>query len=84
MNGERFGVHFGALCDPIEKQLTDQGQRFEKREYAKVIQAWADSITRLLINDILSESEAHRAHKRLMKKLKRRLGGPAPEEGEGK
>ena len=62
-----YGITLGALSDPIEQQLQRQG--FTLRDRAKLLQAHANAITRLRIAGILTEAEAGRARKRLMREI---------------
>lgn len=63
-----IGLHFGALCDPIKKQLAEQGFGQEP----KVLTRWqeaADAVTRLSIMGVLAPSEVHKARQRLVKQV---------------
>lgn len=61
-------IEFGALCDPIKKQLQDQG--VSEMTGIDLLQSRADAISQLHIAGLLSDSEARRARNRLMKNLR--------------
>ena len=65
-------IVFGAMTDSIQKQLLAQ-QITRPRKIVQVLQMDADSITRLAIRGLLSDSEVRKARQRLMKKIKRTL-----------
>jgi hypothetical protein len=60
----KFGVHFGALCAPIKKQLPSLRAKDARR-----FQFIADAITALTIHGFLSESETHRMRQKLMQQI---------------
>lgn len=62
-----FGIHMGALCDPISTQLEQQGVVVPKNIDAH--DATSKAITMLLIHGLLTCTEGEKARKRLMKKL---------------
>ena len=65
-----MNITFGALCDPLTTQLPQPKQN--RRTWLGCCKTWqadADSITRLKIHQHLSESEADRARRRLMKTI---------------
>jgi hypothetical protein len=64
MTTERF-LSFGALVDPIEKQVPEL-----PKDAAKIFQKDMESIIRLYIHGILSDSERERAYTRLAKKIR--------------
>lgn len=60
----KFAISMGAFADPILKQITDQG--YEAK--ASLIAAWqqdADAVCRLRVRGVLTDTEAHKANKRL-------------------
>lgn len=57
------GVTFGALADPLWKQLGLPRRRLS------YLQKAADSIVTLAVGSLLSDSEVHRARTRLMKRI---------------
>ena len=59
-----FSLAFGALCDPIEKQLREQGLELVSPSNAQEL---ARAITLLAIRGCLTISEVQKACKRLMK-----------------
>lgn len=56
-------ILFGALAAPLWQQVKLPPQKLRD------IQRMADSITLLAIHGALSEAEAHRARKRIVKKI---------------
>ena len=56
-------IHFGALCKPLAEQLDVHPKHLRKH------QRWADSITLLAVVGILSEGEARKVRKRLVKMI---------------
>lgn len=61
-----IGFHFGAMCDPLEKQAEAQGVIV--KDVAKWQRA-ADAIVDLMIFDILTDTEVYKARQRLMKRI---------------
>ena len=62
----KIGITFGAMADPIIKQLL--GQDVTKiPDRINAYQEDADAITRLSIKGLLAESETRRARMRLLK-----------------
>lgn len=70
MNKKEFGIHFGALADPIEKQLEQQELKttekaiedFNKLNKARLM---------LLFGDCLTDSMNDKIIKKIMNKLKK-------------
>ena len=65
-------IAFGALADPIRRQLRAQGITVTAAKAAG-IQADANAITRLSIRGLLADAEKQRARQRLMKALVRQI-----------
>lgn len=63
-NAKSFGLHMGALCDPIVKQVRAQGFKIHATT-AKTFQKYADAITLLRLTHYLSDGEANKARRRL-------------------
>jgi hypothetical protein len=63
-----IGIHFGAICFSIDKQLNDQGFCLSAEE-SKRFQKISDSITMLNLHGYLSDSLAHKARQRLLKAI---------------
>lgn len=59
-----ISLQFGAMCDPIKKQLAVQGLEGDAKDVTRW-QKCADAITLLSIHSYLSDSEKDRARKRL-------------------
>ena len=66
MSERVLGIRFGAVAAPITEQLAQQDLKLEAIEGVRV-QANADAITRLHLHGMLTDHEAHRARRRLMK-----------------
>lgn len=68
-----LALDFGALCHPLAKQLKDQGVRMNVaiRGSAGIWQKDADAITRLAVRQLLPDSAAQNARKKLLKKIVR-------------
>lgn len=60
-------IHFGALCDPIIKQLESEG--YLSKKDSERLQAIADAIVMLHIHGIIPDSIKASAQKKLMKKI---------------
>lgn len=71
-NKTTLQISFGALCPPILGQLKDAGINVNKEDVDRW-QRCADSIVRLAVHQILSDSEVHKARQRLLKKITREL-----------
>lgn len=65
-------ITFGALADPIRKQLRLQGLR-APREMVKAFQRCADAITLLALHNLLPDGETHKARVRLIKQIRVRV-----------
>jgi len=63
-----MSLHFGALCDPIVKQLEKQGFVIPEKDGER-FQMIADAITTLKLHDILPDSTVGKSHQKLMKQI---------------
>lgn len=70
---KEFGIHFAAYGPNIEDQLKEQGIRFIVDTDSKLVQRWADSVTNLRISGIITDSDAEKANKRIMKQITKRV-----------
>ena len=61
-------IQFGALCDPIAKQLKQQGYTISMADNLR-LQKIADAIIRLKLHDILTDGAARICHQKLMKQI---------------
>jgi len=64
----KLAINFGALPPPIKEQLRQQGLKAK----AKDIWHWqrdADAITRCVIRGLISDSTAHAARRRVIRKI---------------
>ncbi len=68
MDTRMLSLRFGALCDPIDKQLEEQGFYAPLRKIADC-QKYADCVTLLSVSGIITESEARAARRRILKWL---------------
>lgn len=66
----RLELSFGALAKPLAAQADLSAINADTVVH---LQRDADAITRLLIRGLLSGAEAHRARKRLMRKIEQEL-----------
>ena len=65
-----YSLSMGALSDPIEVQLQQQGLTLGSADYAQRVERWANEISGLRIHGLLTEAESDRARKRLMKEIR--------------
>lgn len=66
MNARKLRIEFGAMADPIQKQLTAQGHY---RIAVHAFQQVADSITLLKIHGYMSVASTERARKKLLREI---------------
>ena len=64
----QFGITMGALADPLEEQLNNQGLTLG--DNAQRLEEDATAITRCRIRGLITEGESEKARKRLMKYIK--------------
>jgi len=65
-----YKIEFGVACRKISEQLAGSGLTSEELEK---FDDYADAINRLLIRKVITESDAVRARKRLVKHIKKAL-----------
>ena len=75
-------IVFGALADPIQKQVHQCGLWIDPVRCA-VLQSCADSIVRLRIHGVITDGESHKAYQRLMKSIISNVRDRAPNEATG-
>lgn len=63
-----IGIHFGILCDPLEKQLKDQGLKFKKQDVQE-FQEYMDAIEHLRCGLLLPEGQVEKIRLRLHRKI---------------
>jgi hypothetical protein len=63
-----ISIYFGALCDPINKQLIAQGYSIAENDSLR-LQDIADAIIMLRLHRIIPDSVVHNAERKLMKKI---------------
>ena len=61
-------LHFGALCEPIDKQLNKQGFSLTEKDSLR-FQMIADAITTLKLQGIIPDSVTYKSHQKLMKQI---------------
>lgn len=72
----KITLDFGAMAPPLKKQLADYN--VSEAELSQC-QRDADAIVRLNWRRLISDSQAHAARKRLMKKIMAAIEGPKQE-----
>ena len=60
-------ITFGAMCRPLAEQASIQGMSIDD---AELIQSFADAVCRLHIHGVLTDKDADRCRKRIVKKMK--------------
>jgi hypothetical protein len=66
---EKIGIHFGALSQPIHKQLGIK--RID--EDLKHLQEDADAVTRLAVRGLLADSVVRKTRQKIMKEISKYL-----------
>lgn len=66
---ENLNICFGAMTDPITKQLRKQGFKFDKEKINKFQSLWNNMFT-LRIHGILSDGHFYICQKKLYNKIK--------------
>jgi hypothetical protein len=70
MSADKLSLHFGAMCRDLAEQLEIQGIRLD----AKIVvhfQSDAEAITRLVIRNLIPDSVARDARRRLLRNIAR-------------
>ncbi len=67
-----LGIHFGALADPLAKQLKSQGFLFDKKKVTH-FEKLKECMTHLRFADILNDSDFRKAETKLYNKIKRHI-----------
>ena len=65
---KEFGIRFGAISDPIAKQLREQKLKFDKKE-VEYFQKWADCINHLRIGLGAPDSAISIIERKLYKRI---------------
>lgn len=73
MNKE-FGIHFGALAEPISKQLKEQGFKFDAQQI-RYFEKQVDAITRLRFADLIPDTVAAKAFNKVYKRIQQETNG---------
>jgi hypothetical protein len=63
-----FGIHLGALCDPIAEQLKKQGFEYDPKK-AEEFQKYATAILTLRFADLLPDSVYDKINQKLFKQI---------------
>ena len=66
MENEKVGIYFGALCDPLKKQLSRWG--FKKQDVERY-QKIADGVTLLQLHGVLPDAQVRKCRQRLIVKI---------------
>lgn len=69
---QQVAIRFGGLAGSIREQLAEQGYQ-PPLKVTDRFQTLADSIVRLQINGLLTETEVHKARTRLIARMTREL-----------
>lgn len=70
-SNDRFGIHFGALAEPITVQLKKQKLAIPNcGNDLKHIQADADAVTRLAVRGYVPDGMKRTLHKKLMRRIR--------------
>lgn len=72
MASKEFNLSFGALSEPLKKQLAEQGLRM-KSKYLQHFQKDADALSRLHIRGLIPDSEVRKIRQKLMKSITKKL-----------
>lgn len=67
-NKVNFGIHFGALSQPIGKQILGQGLKFNKKNIS-AFEKEMNAIHRLRFADLITDSIAKKAFGKLYKNI---------------
>jgi len=70
IDSEKLSITFGSMCEPIAKQLAQQGRTIpaDKLDH---IQMDADAIARLVVRGIITEASARRARQKVFLRIKK-------------
>lgn len=66
---KQFGIHFSAYHPKISDQLKEQGIKFILESDERKFQRLADHCTNLRLSGVLTDTEAGKVHKRILKQL---------------
>lgn len=69
----KYQLRFGALSPPLHEQVNEQTDMGLTADDLVKEQMLATSIVTLLLHSILTETEVHKARKRLMKRIDKTL-----------
>ena len=74
MLSRSFTLSMGCLAPRIEEQLTDQSLRLDLDPHRRqLLQQDVDDVSRLFVRGVLSDSEATKARRRIIKFIKQHL-----------
>lgn len=68
-----LALHLGAFCDPIIKQIVEQGFSLKENE-AEHFQKDADAITRLSVRGLVTMSSVKSARRKLVNIIAEQIG----------
>lgn len=66
-----IGISFGALSKPLKEQIKEQGFPLPPADTLKRLEARKEAIVTLHLGNVLCDSEAEKARKRLLKQIVR-------------
>jgi hypothetical protein len=67
----KFGIHFGAMVDPLRDQIESQGIQIAHETLLDACQKDADCVSRLHIRGILTEAQMRSAEKKILKNIQK-------------
>jgi hypothetical protein len=69
---KELGIGFGPLCDPIPKQLKQQGFKYN-HDTAKEFEQHRQSVIDLMFGNVLSDSQVDMAYKKLFAQIRKHV-----------
>jgi hypothetical protein len=71
---KELNIHFGALADPIAKQVKSQGFKFNGKQML-IFQEQSEAILRLRFAGLLTDSMMDKVHSKLFAHIKEHIKG---------
>lgn len=81
MSTKKVGISFGALAPPLIEQLHEQGLTMDAKD-ASALSNDIDAVNRLYLRNVITETEAKQARRRIMKKITAKVSSDQPKEHE--
>ncbi len=72
MSDKKLGIYFGAMVEPLSKQLTKQGFKFDK-DTVLHFQKDMDALVRVRIRGYILDSQIDKINKKLYKKIEQHI-----------